>query len=98
MSNLNAMKKDLQKLAKVRRDAKGSGHDHPKAMMTSQQMFNSTATVNFGSARGPALNEANAFLASADVQKFCEVYGVWSTAVELNFDNRYQVRFLYSAK
>lgn len=101
MTNLGNAKKDFAKIVKVYRDGKPDveswNHrmvrpNFPKAMMTSQQMENGTATINFG-ANGQ--EEANKFLTYEPFTAWCESYGARIKGVELNPDGRYQVRVNY---
>lgn len=106
MTNLKNAKKDFAKIVKVYRDGKPDVErwdnwnkktvmvrpEFPKAMMTSQQMENGTATINFG---WKGQEEANKFLTYEPFTTWCESYGARIKGVELNPDGRYQVRVNY---
>ena len=103
------IKKELQKVVKSFRDAlpdvtytdrNGELHsyrsDWPKAMMTNQQIAKGTATVNFGCANSdrPLANAEN-FQKYEPFIKWCESFGVKVAGMELNNDNRWQLRVLF---
>lgn len=102
------MKKDFQKVVKMFRDKLPDVHyfdhwakedrtcrpEYPKAMLTAQQERNGTATVNFG--RGDqAKANAETFQSYEPFTTWCESYGIKCLGIELNADNRYQVRVSY---
>lgn len=108
-TTLANMKKDLQKLVKRFRDAQPDMHstkwdgtpytyrsEYPKAMMTSQQMTNNTATINCGHSRSErSQNNARDLIAYPPFVEWVQKYNVKSVQVELNPDNCYQVRVRY---
>lgn len=99
-----SMKKDFQKMVKAYRDSKPAIYsewskqmvrpEFPKAMLTNQQLCNNTATINFGYGASKQ-DEAKVFLNSAAFIAFCEKYEIKNAFVELNSDNRYQLRVNY---
>ena len=106
MENMKNAKKDFAKIVKLYRDAKPDAEgwdylnkkpimvrpEYPKAMMTSQQMENGTATINFGH---KGQEEAHAFLDYEPFTAWCESYGARISGIELNQDGKYQVRVNY---
>ena len=100
-----SMKKDFQKMVKAYRDSKPAIYsewskqmvrpEFPKAMLTNQQLCNNTATINFGYGTSRIHDEAKAFINSAAFTTFCDKYEIKNAFVELNSDNRYQVRINY---
>lgn len=95
------MKKDLQKTVKAYRDSKPDEKDwygdprrpeFPKAMLTSQQEAKRTATINFGYDEATHQAELKEFRASEAFQSFLAKYGMTDAGMELNQDNRIQIR------
>lgn len=103
---MNNMKNDFQKVVKMFRDnlpkvteyystgevRKISSPEYPKAMMTDQQMRKNTATINFGWNSEKALDKLETFKKYEPFVIWCESYKVKNIGVELNSDNRYQLR------
>lgn len=103
-TNIEAIKKDLQKIVKKFRDAKPDTKnwrgqtcrdEFPKAMMTCQQMINGTATVNFGHNNDRHNAELAAFTESEAFKAFCEKYDIRVGVKEVNQDDRVQIRIHY---
>lgn len=93
------MKKDFQKAIKAFRDATEYHGEHPKAMMTAQQMRKGTATVNcgraeFGQELAPKVLESESFVA------WCAAYGIKTAKIEIAQEAsymkpQYQIRVTY---
>ena len=70
--------------------------EFPKAMMTKQQMDKGTATINFGSAMNEdTIPNAVAFKTYPPFVTWCETYGAQVVGIEMNQDNRYQLRVTF---
>ena len=93
------MKKDFQKAVKAFRDGTDYHGEYPKAMMTKQQMYKGTATINcgraeFGQELAPKVLASEAFVA------WCKEYGIKSAEIEIAREAsymkpQYQIRVTY---
>ena len=93
------MKKDFQKAVKAFRDGSEYHGEYPKAMMTKQQMYKGTATINcgraeFGKELAPKVVASEAFVA------WCVAYGIKTVQVEIAKEAsymkpQYQIRVTY---
>ncbi len=98
---IKKMKKDLQKIVKAYRDSKPDYQDwrgnpcrdeFPKAMLTSQQELKKTATINFGYDHAAHQKELKEFTGSEAFKSFMKQHGLIYAGMELNQDNRIQIR------
>ena len=93
------MKKDFQKAVKMFRESTEYHGEHPKAMMTAQQMRKGTATINcgraeFGEELAPKVIKFPAFV------EWCETYGIKTVEIEIAKEAsymkpQYQIRVTY---
>jgi hypothetical protein len=96
---MDNMKKDFQKAVKTFRDGSDYHGEYPKAMMTAQQMYKRTATINCGRAEfGEEL--APKVLAHKDFVDWCVAYGIKTVKVEIAKEAsymkpQYQIRVTY---
>lgn len=70
--------------------------EHPKAMMTEQQIRNRTATINCGRKQGkPDEEKAIGMMNYEPFKIWCESYGIKSVNREVNSDNCSQIRVTF---
>ena len=101
---IKMMKKELQKIVKKHRDSKpdvlnwrgeAGRPEFPKAMLTGQQEAKRTATINFGYNEESSQKELKAFAESAEFKSYLECTGMKYAGMELNQDNRIQMRLYW---
>lgn len=99
------MKKDFQKVVRMFRDTlpdvtnwrgEPCRPEFPKAMMTEQQIRKGTATINFGYVDEMKAKERTENLKAFNpFATWCESYGATVIGIELNPDNRWQMRIKF---
>ncbi len=104
--NKDTKKKFQKMIAVIREDVRKEfglpdDYEYPKAMLTSQQAANGTATVNCGKEVGKSFQIGKRVLHDPRFEKFMDeerVVVARIEAIQLYVNQRYQVRLIFAEK